>query len=180
MPIDLRDQKIPKEFIESLPEGLKVVTKRGASYVVVEDIRCPNEHSLLSDMVRIHNEPAITFKVESGETEGTIYLDPFWGLHAKLFDFMFKDPLKNPVIRAFCPVCETSLMIKRKCAHPGCKADQYIEFTLPDGKNAISACAQWGCPEHDMAVTNVPARISKMLRNINYPGLHTHSEAIGF
>ena len=180
MSMDLKEQKIPDAFIHNLPEGLKVVNKKGVRYVVVEDIRCPNGHSLLSDRIRIHNEPAVSIRLQGGGSEGMLYLDPFWGLHARLFDFMFKEALQNPIIKAFCPACEAALMVKRACPYPGCKADEYVEFKLPDGKNKIFACGRWGCPEHDMTVTNIPSRVTRLLKNINYPGLHTHSEAIGF
>ena len=180
MTLKLPKQKIPKEFIENLPEGLKVVTKKGNTYVVVEDLRCPKGHSLLTDQVKIHGEPAISFVVRGGNAEGGVFLDPYWGLHTKLFDFMFEKPSANPIVKAFCPHCRASLMIKRKCASPGCGAKEYIEFTLPDGKNRISACAQWDCPEHEMVVTRIPAEVSRAVSKINYPDIHSHSEAIGF
>jgi hypothetical protein len=180
MPLKLEKQNIPKEFIENLPEGLKVISKKGTSYVVVEKLKCPKNHNLLSDTIKINGEPAIQLKIKGGGTEGTMFLDPYWGLHTKLFDFMFDNPSDKPVIKAFCPVCNSSLMVKRKCKSPGCKADECIEFILPDGKNRISACGQWGCPEHDMIVTRIPSKVKEMVNKINYPDIHTHSEAIGF
>ena len=137
MSLNLKNQKIPVEFLANLPEGLKVVNRKNISYVVVEDIRCPHDHSLLSEEVKLHGEAAITMRIRGGGSEGLVYLDPFWGLHAKLFDFMFKEADAKPLVHAFCPICDMSLMVPRQCPYPECQTKDYIEFILPDGKNKI-------------------------------------------
>ena len=121
-------RSIPAAFVRKLPEGLKILSKKGQSFVVVDDLRCSKGHRLLSDNVRLHGEPSISFKVRGGGIDGTLYLDPFWGLHEKLYDFMFSSCDKPPILRAFCPECGVSLMKKKKCETKGCRAEEYIVF----------------------------------------------------
>jgi hypothetical protein len=180
MLINPEKQSIPREFIENLPEGFKITNRKGAIYVVVDDLRCPNGHNLISDTVRIHGEPAIAIRVKGGGVKGTMYLDPFWGLHQKLFDFMFKGNAPNPLIKASCPECNISLMVKKQCESEGCTAEEFIEFALPGGKNKIEVCARWGCPEHRINIGLIPGTVAEAVAKINYPEPHTHSEAAGF
>ncbi len=180
MLINPEKQNIPSEFIENLPEGFKITNRKGAIYVVVDDLRCPNGHNLINDDVRIHGEPAIIFKVKGGGVKGTMYLDPFWGLHQKLFDFMFKGNIPNPLIKASCPECNISLMVNKQCEAEGCTSTEYIEFALPGGKNTIEVCSRWGCPEHYINIGAFPGNVALAVAKINYPDPHTHSEAIGF
>jgi len=172
-------RSIPAAFVRKLPEGLKILSKKGQSFVVVDDLRCSKGHRLLSDNVRLHGEPSISFKVRGGGIDGTLYLDPFWGLHEKLYDFMFSSCDKPPILRAFCPECGVSLMKKKKCETKGCRAEEYIVFHLPGG-NTLESCAQWGCPEHNLKISAMPGDITDAVRKINYPDIHSHSEAIGF
>ncbi len=177
--MQLSKQSIPKEFLENLPEGLKAINRKGNTYVVVEDLRCPNGHSLISNKVKIHNESAIHIKIEGGNSKGNMFLDPFWGLHNKLFDFMFEAQGKI-AIKASCPDCSISLMEENNCKSCDCDSKEQVVFLLPDNKNKITACGTWNCPEHQMSVTNIPAEVVDQLQSINYQDLHFNSEAIGF
>ncbi|MFH0918810.1 MAG: hypothetical protein V1913_00485 [Fibrobacterota bacterium] len=170
---------IPALFVKNLPEGLKILSKKGKSFVVVDDLRCPRGHSLLSDEIKFHGAPAIGFTVKGGGIQGKMYLDPFWGLHEKLYDFMFQSCDKPPIIRAFCPECGVSLMKKKKCETRACCAEEYIVFHLPGG-NAMESCAQWGCPEHSLKISDMPGDVMAAVKKINYPEIHSHIEAIGF
>lgn len=172
-------KNIPDAFVKNLPKGLKIKSVKGQRYVVVEECRCPKGHSLMADGVAMHGEPAISFKVKGGGVSGVMYLDPFWGLHEKLFDFMFHDCGHPPVIQAFCPVCGVSLLKKKGCAVKGCAADETIVFQLPGG-NAVDVCAQWGCPDHDLKISDMPVEVMAAVKKINYPDIHSHSEAMGF
>lgn len=180
MLINPEKQSIPSEFIEHLPEGFKITNRKGAIYVVVDDLRCPNGHNLINDDVRINGEPAIMFKVKGGGVKGTMYLDPFWGLHQKLFDFMFKANTPNQLIKASCAQCNASLMIKKQCEYTGCSSDEYIEFSLPGGKNKIEVCSRWGCPEHHISVGLISGNVTAAVGRINYPDQHSHGEVMGF
>jgi len=179
MQINMLKHEIPRELLDNLPEGLKIVSRKGVVFIVVDDCRCPSGHSLLTDKVRLHGEPAIHMKVRGGGVEGNMYLDPFWGLHMKLFDFMFKDTFTVPVIEAFCPHCGISLIIDRHCDIPGCGAEKFIDLALPKG-NRIQVCAKWNCPQHDIKIDSLSGDASRAVKSINYPDMHIHSEAIGF
>ncbi len=180
MLINPERQPIPHEFMEKLPQGFKVANRHGAIYVVIDDVRCPNGHNLITDSVKLHGEPSIAIRVKGGGIKGNMYLDPFWGLHQKLFDFMFKANFPNPVIKAFCPQCNASLMTRKKCETPGCNNDEFIEFTLPGEGNSISVCARWGCSEHSITIGTIGNEASEGVKKINYQDIHTHSESMGF
>ncbi|MBL8028707.1 MAG: hypothetical protein JNL74_19945 [Fibrobacteres bacterium] len=180
MIINPERQPIPREFIEKLPEGFKVANRHGSIYVVVEDVRCPNGHNIITDTVRLHGEPSIGIKVKGGGIKGTMYLDPFWGLHQKLFDFMFKSNIPNPLIKAACPHCNASLMTTKRCDTPGCNSDEFIEFSLPGKGNKIDVCARWGCSEHSITIESIGEDTTVQVKKINYQDMHTHGEAMGF
>jgi len=57
--MELSYQKIPVEFLSSLPEGIKFVNKHGRGYLIVDEIYCPQGHDLVVESVRIHGEPSI-------------------------------------------------------------------------------------------------------------------------
>ena len=175
----LAKQVVPVEFLENLPEGLKVINRKGQNYVIVEDLRCPSNHSLMSKTVKIHGEAAIHVKVEGGNTKGDMYLSPYWGMHSKLYDFMFEEK-GNIAIKATCPVCDASLMAPNECCDKNCESKEQVEFLLPDNKNKITSCGTWNCPEHEMSVTNIPAEVAEQLKNINYLELNFDNESIGF
>ena len=181
MLINPERQAIPAEFIEKLPEGFKVTNRKGAVYVVVHDLRCPNGHSLMTDAIRFHGEPAIHMRVKGGGVKGTMFLDPFWGLHQKLFDFMFKANHPNPTITASCPECNASLMVSRKCDSPDCKSEEFIEFNLPRKNDKIDVCGRWGCPEHNISIGMFDDAVRDAVSRINYgQDIHTHGEVMGF
>ena len=84
----LTHNTIPKEFLSHIPRGIKYVMRNGKDFLVVEQVFCPNGHSLMVDHVRLHGEPSICLRLRIGKDEGMIYLDSFWGSHDKLYNFI--------------------------------------------------------------------------------------------
>ena len=101
----LAAQKIPAKFIQAMPRGLRLVKKDGGDFLLVESAFCPKGHNLVVDSVRIHDEASIKLKITIRGESGLIYVDSFWGSHAKLFSFI---PLLSGADEAFvgarCPV----------------------------------------------------------------------------
>lgn len=179
MQINMFNQKVPQELIDNLPEGLKIVSRKGNIFIVIESVKCPGGHSLASGRVNFHGEPAIHILVKGGGAVGNMYLDPFWGLHLRLFDFMFTGGSRTPIIDAFCPVCNSSLMVQRHCDVPGCGADKFLELGLPQG-NKIHVCAKWECPQHDIMIDTLSPDVTKVIKSINFPDLHSNGQLMGF
>lgn len=168
--MELKTPKIPEEFIETLPEGMKFVHKHGKEFLVIEDVRCPNGHSLIAESVHIHGEPSININVSIENQKGNFYIDAFWGSHAKLYSFL--PVLKNvdPVIQAFCPVCGVSLLTESGCEQENCDAKEHIFFNLPEAGNRILVCAKLGCPGHKIEIQNIPEDVNEVVSEINYFG----------
>ena len=80
--------RVPLEFVGILPEGIKYFSRHGKDFLVVENVLCPNGHSLMADAVRINGEPTIRMGVEIGPQKGNFFIDSFWGSHEKLYDFI--------------------------------------------------------------------------------------------
>lgn len=168
-------REIPSQFRQDMPAGLKLVHKDNQEFILVEKLCCPRGHSLMVDTVRIHSEPSIHIHAAVGHSEGEIYVDAFWGGHAKLYNFIPDVSGKNPLVKASCPVCGTSLLTKSACSFKGCPAHQTILFHLPGAGNRIYVCARLGCPGHRIELAGLPHRISDNLSEINYIGNRAES-----
>jgi len=163
-------KKIPAHFLAAIPEGIKYIKKQGQDFLVVEKICCPNGHNLMAERVRIHNEPSICFRIKTGNSEGLIFVDAFWGGHSKLYNFIPDFPGTAHAVEAFCVQCKTSLTVKDRCSQDNCDCKTAIKFSLPGGKNVIYVCARLGCPGHRIEIKDVPHNISEQISSINFFG----------
>jgi len=163
-------KEIPKEFLEVLPEGMKFIYKQGKEFLVVEKIYCPHGHNLVDDTVRIHGESAIKINIKIGHCEGTIFIDAFWGSHAKLYSFIPRGSTLE-LVDASCPTCGESLIIDSNCNQDKCSSDKSIQMILPGGQNKIIACARFGCPGHELEIKELHRKVTKIVSEINYFGV---------
>lgn len=166
----LLHRTIPAEFLAGLPEGMKYIHRHGNGYLVVERLFCPDGHSLISESVRIHGEPSIEIAVQRPESTGHIYVDAFWGSHAKLYDFMPDDPSEMESAVAVCPTCGVSLLRPGRCGAEGCSSENRIVFHLPNEGDVITACARFGCPDHAIVAGGLPSEVRQQLGEINFFG----------
>jgi hypothetical protein len=166
----LKYRALPPQLVRARPQGLKFVHKDGKRYMVVEQLCCPRGHNLMAESVRIHGEPSIRLQVRVGRSAGLIYVDPFWGGHAKLYNFVPDLSGENPLIKASCPTCGTSLVVASACRYRNCRSRQAILLALPGGKNKIYVCAKLGCPGHRIELAGLPHDIADNLSEINYIG----------
>jgi hypothetical protein len=174
--VELRHTKIPQRFVDQLPEGLKYLHRHGKEYLVVEQLYCAQGHSLMSQSVRIHDEPSIRLKVRVGGAEGLIFVDAYWGSHDKLYGFVPPTAESGPMAQAFCPTCDASLLVEEPCEREGCGSKSCILFHLPGTTNRIYVCARLGCPWHRMDISHMPQGIQRSVSEINYFG-HGEEEA---
>ncbi len=161
---------IPGCFLHALPDGIKRVRKGGRDFLVVEDVRCPKGHSLMAESMRIHGESSIKVRLRVGVSEGDIFIDAFWGGHAKFYSFIPDVQSAGPIVKAFCPTCGADLVVDLPCREKGCDSRRAILFSLPDPRNKIHVCARLGCPWHQMDIANVPCSIAEKINDINYVG----------
>jgi len=153
-----------------LPDGLKFIHRHGKEFLVVEELFCSSGHSLIEESVRIHDEPSIKIAVERPNGTGQIFIDAFWGSHAKLYDFL-PGPSEDLVhAQAHCPTCGISLMVDRQCGRMECDSRSSFLFRLPGDHNCVYVCAKLGCPEHSIVVGGVPQHLNKLISEINYFG----------
>lgn len=167
--MELKPKDIPMEFLQVLPEGIKLVSRRGHPYLVMDRVEDTSGNSLMDDAVRIHGEPSVKLRVKVGHTEGLIYVDSYWGSHAKLYSFI-PDFSEGRTVQAFSPVNGSSLMVPWRCPIDGCDETHGIRLNLPGGANSIIVCGKLGCPGHHIDVARVAEGVSESLSNINYFG----------
>ena len=167
--MDLKPREIPVAFLEALPEGIKLVTRHGHPYLVMETFVDAEGNDLMDSAVRIHHEPTVRIRVKAGESEGFVFLDAYWGSHAKLFSFV-PDLSRGDVVEASSPVGGGSLMEDWECPEPGCGSRRGIRLRLPGGRNAVTVCGRLGCPGHHIDISSVPPGVSDTLSNINFFG----------
>jgi hypothetical protein len=129
--MQLKHTVIPLRFLQQLPEGIKYIHRHGKEFLVVEQLYCPKHHSLIADSVHIHGEPSVMLRVRNGDQEGFLFVDAFWGSHAKLFSFIPQAATEHPFVEAFCPTCGASLVVREACPLPDCDNDRSILFHLP-------------------------------------------------
>jgi len=167
--VKLIPKDIPMEFLQILPEGIKLVNRQGHPYLVMDLITDINGNSLMDDSVRIHGEPSIKMHVKVGNSEGLIFVDAYWGSHAKLYSFI-PDFSGGKSLEVFSPVDGSSLMIPWACPIHGCEEKNGIQLSLPGGLNTIIVCGKLGCPGHLINVARVAEGVSESLSNINFFG----------
>lgn len=167
--MELIPKDIPMEFLQILPEGIKLVSRHGHPYLVMDRVEDGNGNSLMDDSVRIHGEPSVKMKVIVGDSEGLIFVDAYWGSHAKLYSFI-PDFSKGKTVIASSPVDGSNLMVPWQCPIEGCGETHGIELRLPGGQNTIIVCGKLGCPGHHINVARVAEGVSESLSNINYFG----------
>ncbi|WP_455382384.1 hypothetical protein [Salinispira pacifica] len=168
--MNLVHRKIPVEFLDALPEGMKFIHRQGQEFLVVEQLYCPAGHSLMVESVRIHGEPSIRFRVSPDDPDRLIFLDAFWGSHAKLFSFIPCTQDNVQYVDAYCPDCGASLSINQRCSLDECDSTNSLDLHLPGGKNHIYVCAKLGCPGHRLSVTDLPYNLNRAVSEINFFG----------
>jgi hypothetical protein len=162
---------IPAEFSKSIPKGLRMIKRGEDDFLLVESLFCPRGHNLIVDSVRIHDEASIKLKVRINHDEGFLFIDPFWGSHAKLFSFIPWVEKDKPVdVEAFCPYCDVSIIEHYACTHSGCDSHRSILMLLPGSKNQIHVCARLGCPGHALEIRDLPHELIDTVSNINFFG----------
>jgi hypothetical protein len=164
-------QKIPDEFIKAIPRGFRLVRKQDGDFLLIESLFCPNGHNLIVDSVRIHDEASIKLKIIVNNESGYVFVDAFWGSHAKLFSFIPQISGKEPAVaEAHCPYCDEIMMEHRACAQPGCGSEKGILLMLPGSRNKIHVCARLGCPGHVLELNDLPFELVQSVNTINYFG----------
>ncbi|TVQ37549.1 MAG: hypothetical protein EA384_11830 [Spirochaetaceae bacterium] len=174
--MELRHKKIPLEFLRRLPDGIKIVKRHGREFMVVEEILGPGGESLMSESVHIHGEPSIRLGVRIGEQQGLIFVDAFWGGHAKLYSFLPRTVADDAEVDAFVPETGSSLMVDRRCDEKGCSCARAIMLTLPDRKSRVYVCGRLGCPGHAIDIADMPADVSRTISSINFFGAGNRDE----
>lgn len=166
----LTPQRIPDEFIRAIPRGFRLVKKQDHNFLLVESLFCPNGHNLVVDSVRIHDEASIKLKVAVNGESGFVFIDAFWGSHAKLFSFIPQISGNKLFVEAFCPYCNVAMMEHYACAQKGCGSDRSVVLMLPGGKNKVHVCARLGCPGHVLEISDMPHELVRSVNAINYFG----------
>jgi hypothetical protein len=161
---------IPDAFKKNTPPGFKLVKKGARNFLVVQSIFCRNGHNLLDDSVHIHGEPALKLTVSIGEKKGIMFIDSFWGSHAKLFSLFPGFIEDHALVEAQCPQCGVSMMAPHACDIVGCGCGTGILFRLPGEDNRVSVCAKLGCPGHKLTITSIPNELVEAISQINFFG----------
>jgi len=167
----LTHKEIPEEFLKDLPRGVTHITRNGKEFLVVDQVFCPEGHSLMVDSVRLHGRPSIKLGLTFDDASGFIFVDSFWGSHDKLYSFVpTPQDLAGIEEDVNCPVCQCSLLVSHVTCDQ-CGTSKFIQMLLPGGQNKILVCAKLGCPEHEMVVQNVAAEICEVVSDINFYGI---------
>jgi hypothetical protein len=168
--MELKHTAIPSEFITHLPEGMKLVNRHGKQFLVVEQALGPNGESLMSEAVRIHGEPSVQLEVQIGDRRGMVFVDAYWGSHAKLYSFPLPLEDEHRIVEAFVPHTDVSLTAPYHCDIEGCNSTHGIVLRLPGGRNTTTVCARLGCPGHTMDIASIPEPVVESVSSLNYFG----------
>lgn len=168
--MELQHREIPTEFLRKLPDGIKIVKRHGKEFMVIEAVCGPDGEDLVSRSVHIHDEPTLRLGVRIGEQEGLIFVDSYWGSHAKLYSFLPESMGAEMEVDAFVPDTGASLMTRRSCSIEGCNCTNSIVLHLPDGKSKVYVCARLGCPGHSIELADLPEDVVETIGSINFFG----------
>ena len=162
--------QIPVEFLQALPEGMKLVNRHGHEFLVVESVFSRSGTPLVTESVRIHGEPSIRIGIRVGDRNGLIFVDAFWGSHSKLWGFLPDAGDGDQTVDAYVHDTGESLMIDRTCDVEGCSCTRGIELVLPGGENTIQVCARLGCPGHRIVLADMAKPVGDSVSGINFFG----------
>jgi hypothetical protein len=168
--MELIHNEIPLEFIRRLPEGVKLVVRHGREFLVVERVESRSGTSLIAEQVHIHGEPSIRLGTRIGDADGLLFVDAYWGSHAKLYSFIPNLETGEQFVDAYVPGSKESLMVDYACDVDGCGSKRGIELVLPGGENRVLVCARLGCPGHRLELANLPKPVQDSLSGINFFG----------
>lgn len=163
-------KKIPTEFIKAIPKGMCLIKRYQNDFLLVESLFCPNGHGLIVDSVRIHDEASIKLKVDINDSIGFLFIDAFWGSHAKLFSFIPEVSGKSSYVKAFCPYCNVEIVENYPCRQDNCDSNKSLLLLLPGAKNKIHVCAKLGCPGHVLEINDMPNELVESVSKINFFG----------
>ena len=167
--MELVHTEIPVDLLRKLPEGLMVLSRHGKEYLVVERLYSKQGADLMSETVRIHGEPSIRLGVRIGESRGIIFVDAFWGSHAKLYSFI-PDRTSGVLDEVYVPETGESLLVDRPCEMEGCSCTRSIELHFPEDSGVVYVCARLGCPGHRIVLKELPKSVSERVSRINFIG----------
>ena len=167
----LTARRIPEEFIQAIPKGIRLVKREGSDFLLIDSLFCPNGHNLIVDSVRIHGEASVKLKVVINGETGFIFVDAFWGSHAKLFSFIPKNCGDHPVfVEARCPECDAVMTEDYACTRKGCGSGKSVLLLLPGHEHKIHVCAKLGCPGHVLEIKDMSQQVVRSVSVINYFG----------
>ncbi len=169
--MELPVKDIPQEFLKSIPKGIRLIKRNQKDFLLVESLFCPKGHELIVDSVRIHDKPSIKIKVTINNESGFLFIDSYWGSHAKLFSSL--PPVsadETTYVEAFCPTCNISIIEHFSCPQEGCDSNKNILLLLPGLNNKIHVCAKLGCPGHQLEINDLPHGLVDSVSGINFFG----------
>ncbi len=168
--MNLEKIEIPEIFKRNVPPGFKISRRNDHDFLVVDSIFCRHGHNLLVESVRIHEEPSIKLDVTIENRHGVMFIDSYWGSHAKLFSFFPGFIHDHALVKARCPQCRVSMMEPYECDEEGCSSDTGIVFYLPGEHNRVHVCAKLNCPSHRLEVIDIPSDLVRTVSHINFFG----------
>ncbi|MDA3955243.1 hypothetical protein [Oceanispirochaeta sp.] len=167
--MELKANKIPDEFRMIVPRGMRLVKRQEEDFLLVESVYCPKGHNLMVDSVRIHGEPSIKLEISFGGQKGLIFVDAFWGSHAKLFSFL-PECGEGDHLEGFCPYCHVPLREEYSCHIEGCDSKSALVLHLPSSTGKVYVCDSLGCPGHFLDVNSLPHEMTESISGINFFG----------
>lgn len=169
--MELKADKIPPAFIKTIPKGFRLIKRKNDDFLLIDSLFCPRGHNLIDESVRIHGEASIKLSVKISNETGFLFIDAFWGSHAKLFSFIpsLTKNQKN-FVEGFCPKCDSSITEHFSCKTSGCDSEKSLLLILPGTKNLIHVCAKLGCPGHSLEIRDMAHEVLDSISNINYFG----------
>ena len=170
--MELKSNSIPEEFRTVIPRGLRLVKRNEQEFLLVEAVFCPRGHNLLVDSVHIHGEPSIKLELMINGRKGLVFIDAFWGSHAKLFSFL-PECAEGTKLEGFCPYCHTPLTEEYVCHEEACHSHKGLSLYLPSGSGKVTVCASLGCPGHHLDISSIPHELTESISGINFFGAGT-------
>lgn len=136
----------PREkLVLQLPEGT----------VGIRHARCPKGCDLMDPSVLIHDLASIRVHYTLQGKEGTIHLDPLYGLFDNISDW---DLPAGSVVEFSCPTCGISLRSEegtcQTCAGP------LFALHLPSG--IVEGCLRKGCHHHRLTIVDNGALMERL------------------
>ncbi len=135
-------QRFDKKGMMIIPNPGKKELREAREVVLINELYCPNGHSLISKRCSFNGHPGVLLCIKQGNQQGIMALSPVFGDKTRVT--LDIDLYSGETVALCCPTCGDDLPVHSPCA---CGADMVTLFLTKkaDFSNCVGICNRVDC-----------------------------------